>query len=156
MDYDCKITRYEPIRAYNPWDEFKNRTEKNHRAEDASRLFSPSDPEPTSSKVVDVFLKQESTRLDELVPRRWQLLRDFLNEVARRSASSTDTYSVDVDKYNTNSVPLDDRRKHDKCTKDSLGTCAECHIFSKELNISALRSRLFEQVSSQPIDMLWN
>jgi hypothetical protein len=150
MDYDRKITRYEASRAYNPWDDFKNRTEKNHRAEDTSRLFSPSDPEPTSSKVIDVFLKQNAARLDELVPQRWQLLRDFLNEVARHSASGTDTYSVDVDKYNTDSVLLDDRRKHDKCTKDSLGTCAECHIFSKELNISALRRRLFEQVSYSP------
>jgi hypothetical protein len=79
-----------------------------------------------------------------------------MNEVARHSASGTDTYSVDVDKYNTGSVLLDDRRKHDKCTKDSLGTCAECHIFSKELNISALRRRLFEQVSLQPKDMLGN
>ncbi|KAH7095359.1 hypothetical protein FB567DRAFT_601211 [Paraphoma chrysanthemicola] len=99
MDYELQGGRHELSRAYNPWDNFRTRNENNHKAEDTSRLFPSSQPDPTSSQVIDTFLKHKSHRLNKLVLRRWQLLEDFLNEVVRESLPGTRSYIDDVDSY---------------------------------------------------------
>ena len=156
MEVDLHGGRFEPLRTYNPWDKFKVRNDRYHLAEDTARLFPTTDPCPTSSEVIDRFLKQNSHRLDRLIPRRWQILKDFLDEVVRGSPSGTSPYTDNIRSYRTNIdiVLLDDRRKHGGCGKSVIGSCSECHIWSRELKIPDLCERLLEEVSTHTTCLL--
>ena len=64
----------------SPWKKFTHRQEAKHRPEDDLRLCTL---DQTSAQVIERFLSPERDKihLDELIPRRRQVLRDFLNGV---------------------------------------------------------------------------
>jgi hypothetical protein len=156
MAYHLDSHVHDLNRLHNPWEIFTNRNERLHRAEDIARLCPPTPiptpiPTPTtSSYAINSFTAHGNSRLDELVPRRYQRLRGFLN-----AAKSSSDQAVEIDVADGSSrsdiALLDDRRNHPECTNRYTNTCSGCKIFSLKLEIPQLLQRLKEEVSTAEI-----
>jgi hypothetical protein len=137
-----------PYQPDSPWKKFTHRQEAKHRPEDDRRLCTPS---LTSAEVIERFLsfERDKIHLDELVPRRRQILRDFLNEVILGAPRGTGPYLHDVERYSSddNIALVDDRQNHEGCGRLSRKICDDCMIFSRSVGIPELCLRLQEMVS---------
>lgn len=142
MAYD--FSRHES----NPWQKFTLREEKIHQAEDKSRLF-PSHQIP-SADVIEGFLRHQRDELDILIPRRYQALRNYLSHAIRNPSNVVEN-DIAQSSSNRDIVLLDDRQNHVRC----VDACRQwhgqrykgCNIFSDNLSIPAMFSRLKEEVS---------
>lgn len=144
MSIEANGSGLENNRPYDPWEKFRTRNEAKHRAEDHSRLCPV---QVTSLDVIHTFFSHENRRLDEPIPRRRQLLRDFLKEaVVSTPTGPHPLYENDVTQGSTDTsiALLDDRQNHAGCAKLIFQPCNTCHgqIFSRNLTISALCDRL--------------
>jgi hypothetical protein len=168
MSYDLHSSRYEPSRLHNPWEQFAHRDEKKHQAENdlVFRLGRPpfqlvpiAPPHTLSTRstaeVIDLFLQYGSKRLDDQVPRKQQLLKDFLRGSdpplsALSSSTPPVTYIDDVKlRSSVGDIALiDDRNNHSDCGRKIKKACSDCHIYSKKLSIPDLCTRLQGEVSS--------
>jgi hypothetical protein len=142
MDHDTHRSRYEPFRLHNPWEAFINRHEGKHGA---SRLCSPTQ---TTSEVIDKFLAHERTLLDEPVPRRWEVLREFLHEITRQSTNTTCPYTEDIERHSRihDIALVDDRRRHEECKTVAGYPCNDCQKFSESMKITELCKRMQKEV----------
>jgi len=140
MDHDI-------YQSNGPWGKFTHRQEKKHRPEDDLRLCTPGQ---TSAQIIERFLSpgRDKILLDELVPRRWQVLRDFLNEVVPAAPRRIGPYLHDIERYSMddNVALVDDRQKHAGCFKIVGKPCSDCVIFSRSVRIPELCVRLQEKV----------
>jgi hypothetical protein len=144
---------YEPAtefrRLHNPWEKFSQRLVERHLAEDESRLCPPQVPISTS-EVVARFLSHGYTRLDEAIPRKRQLLRNFLEEtITPQQMGMPNSVEHDIRDGSVSGdiALLDDRQKHERCAKSIGQLCSVCRIFSRKLSIPELYQRLQEKVS---------
>jgi hypothetical protein len=135
---------YQP---HSPWKKFTYRQEAKHHPEDDLRLCTP---DQTSAQIIERFLSPERDKihLDELVPRRRQVLRDFLNEVVPAVQRGIGPYLQDVERYSNddNIALVDDRQNHEGCDKVIGKPCSDCLIFSRLICIPELCVRLQEKV----------
>ncbi|CAN9186208.1 unnamed protein product [Alternaria alternata] len=102
-----------------PWKKFTHRQEAKHRPEDDLRLCTL---DQTSAQVIERFLSPERDKihLDELIPRRRQVLRDFLNGVHPEGILGMGSCLQDVkDRSNDDNIIalVDDRQNHERCDK---------------------------------------
>lgn len=138
---------HELSRPYDPWERFTHRDEDKHHIDDTSRLF-PS--HATSYDIIDGCFSHEGRRLDSQIPRRDQILRDFLGEVLEGPTRSSQPYGIDIDRRNNYAhiVLVDDRRNHPNCEKKIRRACTVCKkdIFSRNLSVPQLRDRLALEV----------
>ena len=147
MAYEPGGSLHELSRPHNPWQEFTLRNEAKHRAEDVSRLCTST--QATTTEIIEQFLNHDRQRLDEQVPRRRQVLKDFLHEVVPPSLGAARYYFDDIERHSTDVdiALIDDRQKHEDCAKKIRKPCNECRVFSKTLKIPALCQRLKEEVN---------
>ncbi|CAO2650561.1 Nn.00g018530.m01.CDS01 [Neocucurbitaria sp. VM-36] len=145
MEYEAHSSFHEPIRPHNPWEVFTHRNETKHRAEDNSRLCT--NAQTTTSQVIERFVNFDRHRLDEQVPRRHQMLRDFLHEVVPPSVGTVGSYFDDIERHSTNAniALIDDRRQHERCAKSIGNPCNGCRIFSRVVRIPGMCQRLREE-----------
>lgn len=142
MAYDQKTEFHRP---YNPWEKFTRRDEAKHTAEDIL-LCRPGTP-ITTAEVIHSFLTHGYNQLDQAVPRKRQLLRDFLEEVINsRRVHSTVDQDIFTTSRNNDVALLDDRLKHERCARSIGQACNHCTVFSKNLTIPDLYKRLQEKV----------
>jgi hypothetical protein len=146
MEHEYAGINHEFSRLYDPWETFTHRDENKHRLEDTARLCSPL---TTCHDIINICFSYESRRLDDPIPRRSQILRDFLEEVLDSYTRSNQPYGVDIDRRNNDDhiVLVDDRQNHLNCEKKIRRPCAACQIFSKNLTIPQLRGHLTQEVS---------
>jgi len=139
---------HDTFQSYTPWGKFTHRQEKKHLPEDDLRLCTPTQ---TSAQIIERFLSpaRDKILLDEPVPRRRQLLRDFLNEIVPAAPRGTGPYLQDIERYSIddNVALVDDRQKHAGCLKIVGKPCSDCVIFSRSVRIPELCVRLQEKVS---------
>lgn len=134
-------------RQPNPWGKFTQRKEAKHRGEDTPRLCNSS--QPSTSQVVETFLTHDRTPLDEQIPGRRQVLRDFLHEAVTQPHATTNSFFIDVERCSgiADIALIDDRQKHERCTKAAFGEpCNGCRIYSKKLSLPDLCQRLQGEV----------
>lgn len=145
MAHDFKTTNHEFSRPYDPWEKFTRRDETKHRAEDTFRLCSQNAP---SYEVIDVCFAHGSRPLDDPIPRRNQILRDFLEEVLDGPVRSNRPYPDDIARRNSDNhiVLVDDRQNHSDCEKKIRRACAACRIFSQNVTVRQLREHLAQEV----------
>jgi hypothetical protein len=145
MGHERAGINHESSRLHNPWETFTRRDENKHRLEDTSRLCSP---QTKSQDVIEKCFAFENRRLDEFVPRRTQILRDFLGKLPHGLVPSDLPYGTDIERRSNNDhiVLVDDRQKHPECEKLIRKACSTCRIFSRKLTIPELRDHLVEDV----------
>lgn len=147
MRPDYSTSNHEQGRPHDPWEKFTQRNEIKHVAEDASRLCQP---HMTSSDIIENFFLHERRELDDSIPRRRQILRDFLKEVILPcSLGPQPRYESDIARRSSvdHLALLDDRQKHQNCPKAIYQPCNVCKIFSEKLGIPELCDRLKQDVS---------
>ena len=146
MSLDYSGVSHELNRPHDPWERFTRRNVTKHRMEDTIRLCTQ---DTSSSRVIDICFKQERRPLDDPIPRKNQVLRDFLGEVLDGVPGSTRPYAADILRRNrTNGIVLvDDRQNHADCEKKIRRPCPKCKIFSEKLSIPKLREHLVQNVS---------
>jgi hypothetical protein len=141
---------YPVSQPQTPWTKFTQREEAKHGPEDDRRLC---DLTQSTAQVIEKFLAADrnTIHMDDQVPRRRQVLRDFLNEVVPDTATAVRPYSEDVERHSndTTIALVDDRQNHIGCGKIILKPCNECRIFSKSVRIPELCLRL-QRKASQP------
>jgi hypothetical protein len=165
MSCDLHNSRYKLNRLHNPWEKFTHRDVKRHNAENeiAFRLTCPPLatlgapltilPFRTTGEVIDSFLNYRSQRLYDCVPRRRQLLKDFLG-VVLSSLSASDhptasaTYLDDVMKYSSTSdiALIDDWNSHESCARKIGKACPDCYNYSAKISMPALCNHLRREV----------
>lgn len=133
----------------SPWKKFTHRQEAKHRPEDDLRLCTL---DQTSAQVIERFLSPERDKihLDELIPRRRQVLRDFLNGVHPEGILGMGSCLQDVkDRSNDDNIIalVDDRQNHERCDKIIGKPCNDCRIFSRSVGIPELCERMQEKVN---------
>jgi len=136
---------YQP---HSPWKKFTDRRELTHLPEDDVRLCTPGQ---TSAQIIERFLVYEELKIhiDELVPRRRQVLRDFLNEVTPIFPRGIGPYLQDIERYSKDDhiALVDDRQNHEGCVnKNPIKRCDDCIIYSRSVSIPELCVRLQEKV----------
>ncbi|KAF1956057.1 hypothetical protein CC80DRAFT_67834 [Byssothecium circinans] len=144
MAYESVSETYRP---HNPWEKFTQRTVANHHAED-SRLCPPQLPISTT-EVIQRFLSHGYIRLDQAIPRKRQLLRDYLEEtinVRQIGGASVVEHDIVAKSKSADVALLDDRQKHDRCAKLIGQVCNSCQILSTNLTIPELYRRLQQEV----------
>ncbi|OAL50526.1 hypothetical protein IQ07DRAFT_679915 [Pyrenochaeta sp. DS3sAY3a] len=129
----------------DPWQKFTIRWEPGHNAEDV-RLCSPTQ---TTQEIIEAFLLHNDRRSNAQIPRRWQVLGEFLYPIVTLSQGDVTTYVEDIERHRAaNDVAiLDDRQKHE-CARDFGQHCEGCPTFSENLDVMALQRRLQEKRSS--------
>jgi hypothetical protein len=131
----------------DPWEKFAQRKAKKHDAEDKQRLCVPT---LTTAEVIENFLtpRLKKVQLDEQVPRRMQMLRDFLTEAIPRSPGTVGPYWDDVERHRHHSsiALIDDRKNHQICFTTIGQPCTDCCVVTKVVDIPDLCSRLQEKV----------
>ena len=150
MQTDLSSFVHELGRPHDPWEKFVQRNDARHRAEDDFRLC-PQDA--TSLDVINHFFSNESRKIDDPIPRRRQLLREFLQEVLLPCHMGPQPrYELDIQRRSSPNhiVLLDDRQRHQGCSKVILQPCTICQIFSRNLTVSELCDRLKQEVSCLP------
>lgn len=146
MAYD---PRPDLCQSYNPWQRFTQRDVAKHNAEDGVCFCPPHTP-ISAAEVINRFLGHGFNTLDEAVPRKRQLLRDFLEEAITipRNAPRIVEQDISATSRSIDVALLDDRQNHERCAKRVSQVCNDCNIFSKNLSILELYKRLQEDVSS--------
>jgi hypothetical protein len=167
MAYIPRSSSFELNRLHNPWVKFSRRDETQHVLDSEvkyrlGRLSIQPPPTPptaitqnsatkTTTEVVRLFMNHGKFRLDEVVLRQQQLVKDFLKAASPPASGSgpTSTYIDDVRLSSSVSdiALIDDRNYHEGCVKKFGKPCTECHIFSGKVTIPELCTRLESQVS---------
>lgn len=144
MAYELHRSTHDLNRLHNPWEKFKNRKQPLHVAEDSR----PSE-QTTTTDIIEAFLTRDKLRLDKQVPRRRQILRDFLDEVVQLPRSAVNPHFDDIARHSkdVDVAFIDDRQNHERCAKNIGIPCNDCHIFSQVLKIPELCQRLRKKVS---------
>jgi hypothetical protein len=145
MSHDAYSLRYDLSRLHNPWEKFTQRDTKKHRAEDRSPLCPATASNPN---VIKLFLTHGSHALNDPVPCQRQLLRDFLTAAAPLAPAPQATYLDAVHGLSTDAdiALLDDRERHMGCAKIIDQPCGDCRIFSQDLTVPQLCTRLRDEV----------
>lgn len=146
MGHEYTGLSLELSRPHDPWERFTRRNETIHSLEDTARFCLHSAP---SDKVLKDCFAHKVPKLDESVPRRTQLLRDFFDEVFGPYSDSPQPWGAIVNggALRNHVVLVDDRQNHPNCEKKIAKNCQACEIFSQNLTIPQLQDRLMQEVS---------
>jgi hypothetical protein len=162
MPTNLHSARYELDQLHNPWEKFARRNEVLHRGDNelqfrlgripfqTTAASIPTDiSTKTTAEVIELFLNYGSHRLEDPVPRRQQLLKDFLGAANSSSSGPASTYLDDVRlRSSANEIALiDDRNCHEKCARIIGQCCPDCEIVSGNIDIPNLCTRLRGEVS---------
>jgi len=94
------------------------------------------------------------SRLNELIPRKRQVLRAFLseaiNEIPHGPSNSFETDIGHIRFQAGVSVLLDERHDHNRCRKLLEPTCSQLKISSRNLSIGGMYQSLHQSVSPGP------
>jgi hypothetical protein len=160
MSHNFQGSQLDLGRFHNPWEKFEHRDEKGQRAESdlvfrlgypllqVNTLFTRS-----TAEVVESFLSFGSNSLDDPVPRKRQLLRDFLqaSHPPMPTLSSSRSPAAYLDEIRLLSAVgdialVDDRNYHPDCARKIGRSCSGCYIYSEKLSIPDLCTRLQGEV----------
>lgn len=149
MAYELNGSHHELYRPHNPWERFTQRHDENHLPEDRFRLVPPPHNVSTSAVIDALLTHDQVSSPDQPIPRRRQLLRDFLSEaVSGRGLNCHVDEDIVKSSSSRDIALLDDRQKHEGCAKPIGKQCDDCQIYSNNVTIPNLYLRLKEEVST--------
>lgn len=131
---------------HSPWEKYTQRYEAKHSPEDDVRLCTTA--QTTTAQIIEEFLTHDQHQLEKQVPRRRQILRDFLDEALAPSAGVASPYLKDIEQRSTSAdiALIDDRQNHEGCGRFKREKhCDDCIIFSETISIPDLCRRLKEK-----------